>query len=79
MKTEYREVISLLHNGYSVRDVAKLSGNGVSTVQRVRRLLISTITAIKLSILRSFQRKDLCNSGLKAKGTTFACNNKQYI
>ena len=32
MKTEYREVISLLHNGYSVRDVAKLSGNGVSTV-----------------------------------------------
>ena len=40
MKTEYREVISLLHNGYSVRDVAKLSGNGVSTVQRVRRLLI---------------------------------------
>ena len=39
MKTEYREVISLLHNGYSVRDVAKLSGKDVSTVQRVKRLL----------------------------------------
>ena len=27
----------------------------------------TTITAIKLLILRSFQRKGLCNSGLKAK------------
>ena len=26
MKAEYREVISLLRKGYSVRDVAKLSG-----------------------------------------------------
>ena len=40
MKAEYREVISLLRKGYSIRDMAKLSGNGVSTVQRVRRLLI---------------------------------------
>ena len=39
MKTEYREVISLLRKGYSIRDVAKLSGRGVSTVQRVKRLL----------------------------------------
>ena len=39
MKAEYREVISLLRKGYSVRDVAKLSGKGVSTVQRVKRLL----------------------------------------
>ena len=39
MKVEYREVISLLRKGYSVRDVAKLSGKGVSTVQRVKRLL----------------------------------------
>ena len=39
MKTEYREVISLLRKGYSIRDVAKLSGKGVSTVQRVKRLL----------------------------------------
>ena len=39
MKTEYREVISLLSKGYSIRDVAKLSGKGVSTVQRVKRLI----------------------------------------
>ena len=36
----------------------------------------TTITAIKLLILRSFQRKGLCNSSLKAKSTTFAYNNK---
>ena len=36
MKTEYRDVISLLRKGYSIRDVAKLSGKGVSTVQRVK-------------------------------------------
>ena len=36
----------------------------------------TTITAIILLILRSFQRKGLCNSGLKAKSTTFAYNNK---
>ena len=34
----------------------------------------STITAIILLILRSFQRKGLCNSGLKAKSTTFVRN-----
>ena len=39
MKAEYREVISLLRKGYSIRDVAKLSGKGVSTIQRVKRLL----------------------------------------
>ena len=39
MKAEYREVISLLRKGYSIRDVAKLSSKGVSTVQRVKRLL----------------------------------------
>ena len=32
--------------------------------------------AIKLLILRSFQRNGLCNSGLKAKSTTFANNIK---
>ena len=36
----------------------------------------TTIIAIKLLILRSFQKKGLCNSGLKAKSTTFECNNK---
>ena len=39
MKAEYREVISLLRKGYSIRDVAKLCGKGVSTVQRVKRLI----------------------------------------
>ena len=39
IRTEYRDVISLLRKGYSIRDVAKLSGKGVSTVQRVKRLL----------------------------------------
>ena len=33
----------------------------------------TTITAIKLLILRSFQRKGLCDSSLKAKSTTFEC------
>ena len=36
----------------------------------------TTITAIKLLILRSFQRMGLCNSGLKAKSTTFVNNIK---
>lgn len=39
MKAEYREVVSLLHKGYSIRNMAKLSGKGVSTVQRVKRLI----------------------------------------
>lgn len=39
MKAEYREVISLLRKGYSIRDVAKFSGKEVSTAQRVKRLL----------------------------------------
>lgn len=39
MKTEYREVVSLLRKGYSIRDVAKLCGKSVSTVQRVKRLI----------------------------------------
>ena len=33
----------------------------------------TTIIAIKLLFLRSFQRKGVCNSGLKAKSTTFEC------
>ena len=36
----------------------------------------SAIIAIILLILRSFQRKGLCNSGLKAKSTTFVNNIK---
>lgn len=39
MKAEYREVISLLRKGFSIRDVAKLSGKGLSTAQGVKRFL----------------------------------------
>ena len=39
IRTEYREVISLLRKGYSIRNVAKLSGKGVSTVQRVKIII----------------------------------------
>ena len=39
MKAEYMEVISLLRMGYSIRDVAKLCGKGISTVQRVKSRL----------------------------------------
>ena len=40
-KDEYREVISLLKKGYSIRDVAKLSGKGISTVQRVKKEFVA--------------------------------------
>lgn len=36
-KEEYREVISLLKKGYAIRNVAKLTGKGISTVQRVKK------------------------------------------
>ena len=36
-REEYREVINLLNKGYAIRDVAKLSGKGISTVQRVKK------------------------------------------
>ena len=39
MKAEYREVISLLRKRYSIRDVAKLCGKGISTVLRVKSRL----------------------------------------
>lgn len=36
-KEEYREVIDYLKKGYTIRDVAKLTSKGVSTVQRVKK------------------------------------------
>ena len=36
-KEEYKEVITLLKRGYSVRNVAKLGTVSVSTVQRVKK------------------------------------------
>ncbi len=40
-KEEYKDVISLLKKGYPIRDVAKLSGKGVSTVQRIKKEFIA--------------------------------------
>ena len=36
-REEYKEVISLLRKGYSVRNVAKLGGVSTSTVQRIKK------------------------------------------
>ena len=36
-REEYKEVISLLKKGYSVRNVAKLGGVSTSTVQRIKK------------------------------------------
>lgn len=36
-REEYREVINLLNKGYAIRDVAKLTRKGISTVQRVKK------------------------------------------
>lgn len=35
-KEEYKDTIALLRKGYSVRNIAKLQGIGISTVQRVK-------------------------------------------
>ena len=36
---EYKEVITLLKKNYTIRDVSKLSGKSVSSVQRVKKLV----------------------------------------
>ena len=36
-REEYKEEISLLRKGYSVRNVAKLGGVSTSTVQRIKK------------------------------------------
>ena len=36
-REEYKEVISLLKKGYAIRNVAKLSGISISTVQRIKK------------------------------------------
>ena len=41
MKEEYKEVISLLKKDYSIRNVAKLTGYSVQTVQTVKNLFIN--------------------------------------
>lgn len=41
-KEEYKETISLLKKGYSVRNIAKLQGIGISTVQRIKNEFLRT-------------------------------------
>ena len=38
---EYKEAIALLKKGYAIRNVAKLTGKGISTIQRVKKLFIN--------------------------------------
>ena len=40
-REEYREVINLLNKGYAIRDVAKLTGKGIGTVQRVKKEFVA--------------------------------------
>ena len=40
-KEEYKETIILLKKGYSVRNIAKLQGIGISTVQRIKNQFLS--------------------------------------
>ena len=40
-REDYREVINLLNKGYAIRDVAKLTGKGISTVQRVKKEFVA--------------------------------------
>ena len=40
-REEYREFINLLNKGYAIRDVAKLTGKGISTVQRVKKEFVA--------------------------------------
>ena len=41
-REEYKEVIQLLKKGYSIRNIAKLQGLGISTVQRIKNQSISS-------------------------------------
>ena len=54
------------------REIIRLRGKYRTTSEAITK---SAITAIILLILRSFQRKGLCDSCLKVKSTTFAYNN----
>ncbi|PTX14700.1 DNA invertase Pin-like site-specific DNA recombinase [Pontibacter mucosus] len=39
MLNEYKHVVKYLHNGYTIRETAKLCDVGISTVQRVKKIL----------------------------------------
>ena len=69
------ELSRLGRNAFEVlASVKELIDSGINLyIQKEQLTTKSAITAIILLILRSFQRKGLCNSGLKAKSTTFEC------
>lgn len=41
LREEYKETILLLKKGYSIRNIAKLQGIGISTVQRIKKQFIN--------------------------------------
>jgi DNA invertase Pin-like site-specific DNA recombinase len=41
LKEEYKETIALLKKGYSIRNIARLQGIGISTVQRIKNQFIN--------------------------------------
>jgi len=36
-REEYKEALTLLRKGYAIRNVAKITGDSVSTVQRLKK------------------------------------------
>lgn len=40
MKEEYKDAISLLRKGYSIRNTSKITGDSVSTIQRIKKAFI---------------------------------------
>jgi len=42
LKEEYKETIALLKKGYSIRNIARLQGIGISTVQRIKNQFINS-------------------------------------
>lgn len=43
LREQYKDVITLLKKGYSVRNIAKLQGIGISTVQRIKNQFINQV------------------------------------
>ena len=41
LKEEYKETIALLKKGYSIRNIARLQGIGISTIQRIKNQFIN--------------------------------------
>lgn len=54
-KEEYREAIALLKKGYSIRNVAKLTGKAVSTIQQVKKTSLIADYRNKYCILQQIR------------------------